>query len=166
MNLSKYLTLEIATESATALRLNIDNTPNEEQLQCLKDWGVNVYDKIAGKYPRLQRNSIFRCKALNEAIGGSLTSQHMKGQAGDLKLASRKENVALFKWIIDNIHFDQLIAEFPNNDGPAWCHVSWNDKMKNRDQILIASGVQTGRGATYVPFTGKEIWYKMDIVAK
>jgi len=157
--LSKYLTLEMATESATAQRLNIDNIPNEEQINALREWGVHIYDKIAGKFPRIQRNSIFRCKALNDAIGGSLTSQHMKGEAGDLKLASRADNVMLLKWVIDNIHFDQCICEFPNDQGPAWLHLSWHHELKNRDEILVASGVQTGRGATYAKFTGKEIWY-------
>jgi hypothetical protein len=37
MNLSKNLTLEEVIKSPTAIKLGIDNTPNEEHLNNLKD---------------------------------------------------------------------------------------------------------------------------------
>lgn len=160
MNLSKYLTLEQAKKSATASRLGIDNTPTPEHIEALKVLGEKVYDKVKDQFPNIFPSSIYRSKALNTAIKGAISSQHCKGEAVDIDSPSNKENASIFKWVKDNLEFDQMIAEFCTPEGPDWVHVSFTAKGKNRKQILVASGEHTGSGATYVLFTGKEVWYK------
>jgi zinc D-Ala-D-Ala carboxypeptidase len=161
--LSKYFTLELVKKSSTATREGIDNTPNAEQIQALTALGLNVYDKVKDQFPDCFTNSIFRSKALNDKIKGSLKSQHCKGEAVDIDRATNKQNVELFKWIKDNLEFDQLIAEFCDDNGPEWVHVSFTTKGKNRKMIETAeavNGEKTGAGASYKLFTGKEKWYK------
>lgn len=158
---SKYLTFEQCFKSDTALRLGIDNTTTDpEILESLRQLGINVYDKVKGKFTKCYPSSVFRCKKLNEAIKGSLSSQHCKGEAIDIDSPSNAYNLEIFKWVIKNVDFDQLLAEFPTADGLSWVHISFKSGLKNREQILVASGVQNGRGATYIPFTGTESWYK------
>lgn len=162
-SLSKYLTLEQAMKSDTALRMGIDNTPNADQIEALRQWGIFVYDKIKGKFTKCYTTNVFRCEALNEAVGGALSSQHKKGEAGDIDSYSNTYNLEIFKWTIKNVNFDQMIAEFPDANGPSWLHISYNPKNKgllNREEILVATGKRTGRGADYTKFTGLESWYK------
>lgn len=162
ISLSKYLTLEQAFFSATALRMGIDNSSNDpEIIDALREVGIHVYDKVKGKFSKCYPNSIFRSKELNEAVKGSLSSQHCKGEAIDIDSHSNAYNLEIFKWIMKNVDFDQMIAEFPNDDGPSWVHVSYKkNNLKNREEILVANGTANGRGATYTKFTGTESWYK------
>jgi zinc D-Ala-D-Ala carboxypeptidase len=159
-NLSKYFTLDLVRKSAEASRRGIDNAPNAEQIKALTALGENVYDKVKDQFPDCFTNSIFRSKALNAAIKGSDKSQHCKGEAVDIDRPTNKQNAELFKWILHNLDFDQMIAEFCTDEGPEWVHVSFTTTRKNRKMVEVASGEHTGAGASYVMFTGKEKWYK------
>lgn len=160
-SVSKYLTLEQCFKSDTALRYNIDNTSTDPDIiEALRQVGINVYDKVKGKFTKCYPSSVFRSKDLNEAIKGSLTSQHCKGEAIDIDSPSNSYNLEIFKWVIKNVDFDQLIAEFPAGDGLSWVHISFKHGLKNREEILVGTGKQTGRGADYTKFTGLESWYK------
>lgn len=77
-------------------------------------------------------SSGFRCRALNEAVGGSATSQHMSGQAADIDTGNRYQNKLLFEYIRKSLPFDQLIDE----SDFAWVHVSFRADGKNRKQVL------------------------------
>jgi len=50
MLIGKYLTLEECCKSATALRLGIDNKPNQQQIIALHSLAVNIYDKCCEKF--------------------------------------------------------------------------------------------------------------------
>src|SRR6478609_7140834 len=86
MKISKYVTLEEATKSQTAIRQGIDNSPNAEQLEAMKYVASEIFDPVR-EYVNgpLNASSFFRCHELNTAIGGSsTTSQHMRGEAIDI----------------------------------------------------------------------------------
>ena len=68
-------------------------------------------------------NSGYRCEALNKAIGGAKSSQHMLGEAADITVGSKEENEKLFDYIKDNLEFDQLI----NESDFSWVHVSYRE---------------------------------------
>src|SRR6478736_3286846 len=86
MNISKYLTLAEATKSQNAVRLGIDNTPNEEEIENMKYVATHVFDKMREHVNGpLNASSFFICQALNDATpGSSNTSQHRFGQAIDI----------------------------------------------------------------------------------
>ncbi len=162
-SLSKYLTYQQAIKSDTALRLGINNTPNADQIEALREWGIHIYDKVKGKFTKCYTTNVFRCDELNEAVGGALQSQHKKGEAGDIDSPSNVYNLEIFKWVLKNVHFDQMIAEFPDANGPSWLHISYkadNQGLLNREEVLVANGKRTGRGADYTKFTGLESWFK------
>ena len=83
-------------------------------------------------------SSGYRSKALNEAIGGSKTSQHSKGEAIDIDMDYRNgpENEDIFHYIRENLPFDQLIWEFGTDSRPDWVHVSYKKGGPQRGQIL------------------------------
>jgi hypothetical protein len=142
MKISRYLTLEEATKSPTAIKFGIDNTPNAEQIENMKLVARDIFDVVREEECRgpLYASSFFRSPKLNIAIGGSSkTSQHMKGEAIDLDadVFNNSTNVGIFYFIKENLIFDQLIAEYPNVDGDFnWVHVS-KTKGSNRGEVLV-----------------------------
>ncbi len=110
INLSKHFTLDELTKSATAQRKNIDNTPNEQELENLQALVDNILEPLRVHYGRpIIITSGYRCEKLNKAVGGSSTSQHRFGQAADIRSVSDKicDNKELFDMIIEmNLPFD------------------------------------------------------------
>lgn len=128
----KYFTIEEMTKSSTATAKGIDNTPSkdiEAKLQKLIEAVLDLLREWYGKPIRV--NSGYRCEALNEAIGGSKTSQHCLGEAADITAGSKEENKKLFEYIKDNLPFDQLI----NESDFSWIHVSYREG-RLRKQVL------------------------------
>ena len=85
MKISDNITYAEAIHSNTAKRKGIDNTPNPTQVENMKITAEKIFQPlrkwVGGP---IKINSFFRSPELNEAIGGSKTSQHCKGQALDI----------------------------------------------------------------------------------
>ena len=138
MQLTKNFTLEELTRSSKAKALRIDNSPNQEQLANLKALAENILQPLRDSlgFP-INITSGLRVPALNEAVRGSKTSQHTKGEAVDIKVSGK--NKVIFDWIVNNLDYDQIISEFPNESGePSWVHVSYKKNEVNRNQKLKA----------------------------
>ncbi len=137
MKISNYITTIDASRSATAKRLGIDNTPDYREIIQIKLLCKNIYDKLCFEFNQvIEFNSFFRSVKLNNAVGGSATSQHCKGQAIDLD-DNDVGNAKIFNFIKDNMVFDQLIWEFGNTKEPDWVHVSLKS-AGNRNQVLVS----------------------------
>lgn len=129
----KHFTIDELCCSDTARSRGIDNTPTEEVRKNLTALVDNVLDPLREWYSKpIYVNSGYRCPALNKAVGGVASSQHLTGQAADIDVNDRAENRRLMKHIEDNLDFDQLIWE----NGGAWVHVSYRADGKNRRQVL------------------------------
>lgn len=142
MMLSKNLSLREATKSVTALRLGIDNTPDDQVINNLELVATEIFQPLRNHFGvPIAVTSGYRSKALNKAIGGSRTSQHMAGQALDLDADVYGEitNYDIFKYIYTHLEFDQLIWEFGTDLEPAWVHVSYKrGKGENRNRAMKA----------------------------
>lgn len=155
--LSKFLSYDAATRSATATAYRISNVPDQTQICNLRGFGTNIYDPVCDRFGVVYTSSVFRCPALNVKVGGSRTSGHVKGECGDLDgdapndRYAKVDNVELFNWIRTNLQFDQLIAEFELNGSPKWCHVGYREGA-NRGQVLIATKNSSGR-TVYLAYT-------------
>lgn len=118
--------------SDTAKSLHIINT--------ITDWDVrdniialvkNVLQPLRDAWGGpLKINSGYRCKALNEAVGGVESSQHRKGQAADVACTDPLALARLAKRL--KLPFDQMIVY------PSFCHFSYKLNGKQRGQILYA----------------------------
>ena len=90
----------------------------DEVLQPLRDaWGKP-----------LKINSGYRCPALNRAVGGVESSQHVRGEASDVACDTPLELARLAKSL--NLPYDQMII-YPN-----FLHLSHKLEGKQRKQIL------------------------------
>jgi hypothetical protein len=139
MKLSDNFTLNELTKSQEALRLGIDNIPNDEHIENLKILCENILQPIRDFYGMpLSVSSGYRSAALCEAIGSSSKSQHTKGQAADFEIFGI-HNKEVSDWIVQNLDYDQCILEFWNENDPnsGWVHCSYNNSG-NRKQYLSA----------------------------
>ena len=141
--ISKHISYKEGTYSQTALRRGLDNTPNEEQLKCMKEVAENLFEPlrewVGGP---IKINSFFRGEPVNTAIGGSKYSQHMKGQAIEIDDTFRhKTNAEMYHYIKDNLDFDQLIWEFGDDKNPNWVHISYVTHRENRKKLTIAKRI-------------------------
>ena len=134
----KYFSINELTRSATANRLGIDNAPSDAIKKNLEKLINTVLDPLREAWGApIIVTSGYRCPALNRAVKGSKTSQHVLGQAADLKTVGDKpeNNKKLFelakKMIEDGrIVVGQLIDEYDFD----WIHISTVGGHKN--QIL------------------------------
>ena len=93
MKLSQHLNLSEVTNSPSAKKLGIDNTPTPEHIENLKKLAENVFEPIRKHFGvPIYISSGYRSAALNKATkGSSTTSQHSSGEALDLQ-QTRKGN--------------------------------------------------------------------------
>ena len=128
---SRYFTLEELTQSDTAVRLHIDNTPPGNVVEVLHDTATRmdqVRDLLKGP---VQVLSGYRSPKLNTAIGGSPNSAHMSGRAVDFVCRSYGTPLQICQKIVSaGVKFDQLIQE------GTWVHISFDPQMRN--QVLTA----------------------------
>ena len=138
--ISKHITYKEAVRSNTALRLNINNIPNDYEISNMVGIASNVFEPLREYVGGpIKINSMFRSEALNRAIGGSSRSQHCQGRAIDLDdTFGHKTNAEMFNYIKNNLPFDQLIWEFGDDTNPNWVHVSFVSNDENRGRVLQA----------------------------
>lgn len=135
----KYFTISELLKSDTAIKNRIWNGANREVEDNLIALVAAVLDPLREKYGNaIHVSSGYRCPAVNKAKGGSLTSQHMNGEAADIYVdAGAKGNFEIGKLIVQLGNFDQVIFENvgANDLLPQWIHVSWKRQGYNRHQI-------------------------------
>lgn len=131
----KHFTMGEMMRSDTADRRGIDNRCSKEDAERLKKLIENVLDPLREAYGKpIKVNSGYRCPELNKAVGGSKTSDHMKGCAADIVGTpnTKSENKRLFELVKSlDLPFDQLIDE----KNLSWVHVSYREG-NNRKQVL------------------------------
>jgi len=141
--ISKHISDKEGVYSITATRKGLDNTPDGEQLANMKLLAEKVFEPLrewVGGPIRI--NSFFRGPELNTAIGGSSKSQHCKGQAMDVDDGGcNKTNAEMYRFIKDELEFDQMIWEFGDENNPNWVHVSYVSEDSNRNRCLRADRI-------------------------
>ena len=153
MNLTRNFTLSELIKSDTAIRRDINNNPNAEQVEKLKALCENILQPVRDHFGRVKITSGFRSVDLCLAIGSSANSQHAKAEAADFECMGT-DNAELADWIYENLDFDQLILEFytPGEPNSGWIHCSYTTDQP-RKQFLHAF---KSEGKTkYKPVIGK-----------
>jgi zinc D-Ala-D-Ala carboxypeptidase len=129
------VTKNFSLAELTATKTGLPNALPKHLEGNLRSLAENVLQPARDALGALKVTSAYRSPAVNAKVGGAKTSQHVQGQAADLKFDGGNE--VLFNWIRENVEFDQLIWEFGTDNAPSWVHVSYVSS-KNRKQILKA----------------------------
>ena len=140
MQLSKNFYLSEFITSQTAERLGIDNTPSDIIIANLTSLAKTVLQPLRDHYGcPVVISSGYRCPKLNKAIGGAVSSQHMKGEAVDIKVPG-VSNYDLANYIKDNLNYDQVILEFYTLSKPdsGLVHVSYSRTNQNKKSVPTA----------------------------
>lgn len=142
----KYFSINELTKSSTAIRQGINNTPPQDAVVKMTALVDNILDPLREAYGKpIVVDSGYRCAKLNKQVKGSATSQHLTGEAADIRSVSDnpKDNKEIFDLIVKlGLPFDQLINEYDYN----WVHVSFS--KRNRRQKLKA--VKQGGKTAYI----------------
>ena len=129
-----YFTINELCYSATAQANGINNAPNATQRNALIALVDTVLDPLRRAWGKpILVNSGYRCPALNNAVGGKASSQHLRGEAADITTGSPQSNKQLYDLAISlRLPFDQLIGE----RGYTWLHISHKAGGYNRHQYF------------------------------
>lgn len=131
-----------------AIRFGIPNVPPAQALEHLRKTLAPGLQRVRGvlNVPMLI-SSGYRSPALNKAIGGAPSSQHMEGLAADFVAPGFGSPLKVCRKLLDEIdavNFDQLLAE------GRWVHISFAAPgVPPRGEVMTAHFV--GGRATYTP---------------
>lgn len=127
----------------------IPNIPDQRAIINLTAGTHRILQPCRDQFGLVRVSSAYRCPAVNEAIGGSKTSDHCAigtSCAFDFEIASEEvSNLQLAEWIRDNLEFKQLILEFYDpTEGPnsGWVHCSYDIAGGNRKEIKTAKVIK------------------------
>ncbi len=142
LKLSPNFTLKEACYSQTAVRRNIDNMPPTNYVASIIRVAENILQPCREFFNiPFSPSSWFRSIELNHHLGGSIMSQHIKGQAVDFEIPGIS-NLTLAQFIQNNLDFDQLILEHhdPAHPNSGWVHCSYVSASENRREVLHTHG--------------------------
>lgn len=129
-----HFTRDELIRSRKAQELGIDNTPPDPILASLDATLAGLERVRAALGHPMVISSGYRCPALNAAVGGSKTSQHMLGQAADFVCPAFGDPAAVVAKLAPMrrvLGLDQIILE------ATWIHVSFT--VTPRYQVLRAA---------------------------
>ena len=160
IRLSEHFTLAELTKTNT----NLKNVPNEAQVENLKrlcgwleklrsryneryEGPVDVFTPLAlrrgvgGEVP-IVINSGFRSAAVNKAVGGATTSNHLTGCAADIRVSGMEQALRYAVILLDisdesREDFDELLIE-RNARGAIWLHFAVRP-TRNRRKLRFIS---------------------------
>lgn len=119
IRLGKNFTLDEFVVTATGL----ENIPGQEEIDNLGELVKNVLQPLRDAIGQpIIVTSGYRSKAVNEMIGGAGTSQHLRGQAADIKVPGMTNEQIVSRIRALKLPYDQLIDEVKGTS--KWIHVS------------------------------------------
>jgi len=147
VKLTPHFTLGELTRSSTAERLRLDNTPTPEALRALQTT-AEMLERIRTTLGRpIIVTSAYRSPAVNRAVGGATSSDHMAGQAADIVVPAFGTPhlvASALAPLVSVLGIGQLILE--GVKGKQWVHVSTRTPAKpvNRVITITDAGVRVG----------------------
>ena len=135
--LGTHFTLAEFCRSSAASRAGLVLDPSPEVVVALRLLVGQVLDPLRASLGSPVRiTSGYRSAALNTLLKGSRTSQHVKGEAADIKADGYSaEDIALLPVTL-GFEYDQVIWYVESRDGHV--HVSYTARRANRRQLLHA----------------------------
>lgn len=134
MKLTENFTLEELTR--TSVR-QYSNEPPMDAKAYLLELCLLILQPIRNKWGKpITVTSGYRSEAVNKAVGGVKTSQHVQGQAADIKTDCRANNKALFELIVKMVKDNKIkVGQLIDEKDYSWIHVSLPN-YKHKNEIL------------------------------
>ena len=147
MKLTENFSLKEMTQSQTALRNNIDNDPNAEQIENLRQLCKTILQNLRDDFQLpIKVTSGYRSPELCKILKSKPTSQHCANDcaAVDFEIPGI-DNKKVFKHIIENLPFDQIILEYYDESdiNSGWIHVSWSPNPRGQALTKDKEGYKT-----------------------
>ena len=135
--LGRFFSCAELTGSATARRLGIDNSPTPEAEAAMRALVADVLDPLRQMLGRpIHVSSGYRAPSLNRAIDGAERSQHMRGEAVDIKVDGMTAQELAAFILRSGLPVDQVIWYAPERGGHV--HLSYTRERANRRQAMHA----------------------------
>ena len=148
--LTAHFSLREMCASGTAIRLGIENVPDEAVIKRLQQLCEHVLEPLRQRFGVIRITSGYRCERLNRAVGGVKNSQHLRGEAADIHVSDIEVGRKMFRFIKENLEFDQLLFEHIRENGVCWLHVSYRRCINCKG--LSAASLQVKRRDATVLF--------------
>ena len=136
----KYFVFNEFFNSSVANIVGIVNYPSPEVEQYVRNNIITLVDQVLDPIQErwsapVRITSGYRCKALNELVGGVENSHHLTGRAADFTIdgLTPSEYKELAYWCADHLEFDQLIVYAQRR----FIHVSYVSPGSNRHEVLF-----------------------------
>ena len=145
MRLTEHFTLEEMCKTS----VNLKNVPNEVQIENLKRvcrWLEQLRSRYNERYgdgdDPIVINSGYRSPAVNKAVGGAPTSNHLTGCAADIRVSGMEQALRYAVILLDisdesGEDFDELLIE-RNARGAIWLHFAVRP-TRNRRKLRFIS---------------------------
>ena len=146
MNLSPHFTLAELTRTSSG----ISNVPTDAEVKALEALALTLLEPVRAKFGPVSIHSGYRGPAVNAAIGGSKTSQHMRGEAADFHCAGARLETVM-RWIVveSGLSYGQVILEGHTKGEPTWIHLSLGAPYRLGSSCMQAL---TFDGKGYAPY--------------
>lgn len=125
------LTPHFTLAELTTTRTGLPNTPGEAEVAKLRKV-AEMLETIRAHFGRpVAVHSGYRSPAVNAAVGGSKTSQHMLAEAADFHVDG-VGLVEVFDWIRlhSGIAYGQVLLEGADPKTPTWLHLSLGEPYR------------------------------------
>lgn len=151
MNLSTHFTFDELTRTGQTALQAVNRQEAQACMGALTALATTILEPIRAKFGPIRVNSAFRGPAVNTAVNGSKSSQHLTGQAADIVVPGVALDV-VFAWIVkeSGLPFGQAILEGPGGK-VAWIHISLGEPYRPREKSRQAL---TWDGSVYAPWKG------------
>jgi zinc D-Ala-D-Ala carboxypeptidase len=137
---------ELTRTGSTELQA-INRQEAEQYRAALTALATTILEPIRAKFGAVKINSAFRGASVNAKVGGSKTSQHLKGEAADIVCPAVTVE-ELHRWIVteSGLPYGQCILEKTAPARPySWVHVSLGEPWR-RDTLCRQALVYDGAG--------------------
>lgn len=151
MQLSPHFTLNELTRTSRTEYQQANDFEARSYLQELTAL-AQMLEVVRAQFGPVSVHSAFRGLTVNAAVGGSKSSQHLRGEAADFHCAGAKlEDV--MRWIVHDsgLRYGQVILE-GRNGPPTWIHLSLGEPYRvgsSCRQALVSTD-----GKSYAPWKG------------